>query len=230
MPSKTKWPQIMTLGQWEENTSWVRAMHLELYLPCQLSNIHDESGSPPEHACPPQDFTWGALAVSPACPNYSPSITLQTHLSYKKPKWTWGTNSKSTSTWDSLTPPQRGERSFPELPRGSPWNSDGLFLTSYCILSLLLPVFNFSKKEWELLLCRLCTMLGLWAIVGAQWSWLWGLSFVSFGLFRRLAVCLECPSQKLSLFLYWINKCLYSQDHQSVKWIAIWHWISMQHI
>lgn len=53
---------------------------------------------------------------------------------------------------------------------------------------------------------------------------------VSFGLFRRLAVCLECPSQKLSLFLYWINKCLYSQDHQSVKWITIWHWISMQQI
>lgn len=149
---------------------------------------------------------------------------------HKKPKWTWGTNSKSTSTWALLTPPQSGEPPCPELPRGSPWNSDGLFLTSYSILSLILPVFNFSKKEWKLLLCRLCTMLGLWAIEGAQWSWLWGLSFVSFGLFRRLAVCLECPSQKLSLFLYWINKCLYSQDHQSVKWITIWHWISMQQI
>lgn len=26
-----------------------------------------------------------------------------------------------------------------------------------------------------------------------------------------------------------LNKGLYLQDHQSVKWVAIWHWISMQH-
>lgn len=135
-------------------------------------------------------------------------------LSYKKSKWTWGTNSKSMSTWASLTPPQREEPPCPELPRGSPWNSDGLLLTSYSILSLLLPMFNFSKKKWKLLLCPLCTMLGLWAFVGAQWSWLWGLSFVSFGLFRRFAVCLECPSQKLSLFLYWINACTHKTINQ----------------
>lgn len=57
-------------------------MYLGLYVPCQFSTIlhHDKSGSPPEYTCPPEDFTLGALALSPSCPNYLSFVMLQTHF------------------------------------------------------------------------------------------------------------------------------------------------------
>lgn len=42
-----------------------------------------------------------------------------------------------------------------ELSEGSPWNSGGLLLTSYFNLPLFLPMFNFPRKGWKLLLCQL---------------------------------------------------------------------------
>lgn len=69
--------------------------------------------------------------------------------------------------------PTLGKKKLPclELPGGSPWNSGGLFLTSYSILSFFTPVLNFSKKRWKLFLFQLCIMWDLLPTLGAQWRW-----------------------------------------------------------